>query len=44
MSAQRHDLPIEPDEIKSCTVPVSKINDVKPRPNIYVLKNELSEI
>ena len=37
-------LPIEPDEIKSYTVPVSNINDVKLTPNIIVLKNELGEM
>ena len=36
------DLPSEPDEIKSYTVPV--INDVKLTPNIVVLKNELGEM
>ena len=36
------DLPREPDEIKSYTVPV--INDVKFTPNIVVLKNELGEM
>ena len=35
------DLPIEPDEIKSYTVPVSNINNVKLNPNIIVLNNEL---
>ena len=38
MSAKRHDLPKEPDEIKSYTVPVSNIDDVKLDPNIIVLK------
>ena len=38
------DLPIEPNEIKSYSIPVSNINDVKPNPNIIVLKNELGEI
>ena len=37
-------LPIEPDEIKSCTAPVSNIDDVKLNPNIIVLKNELGEM
>ena len=37
-------LPIEPDEIKSYTVPVSNIDDVKLNPNIIVLKNELGEM
>ena len=35
------DLPIEPDEIKSYTVPVSNINNVKLNSNIIVLNNEL---
>ena len=38
------DLPIEHDEIKSYTVPLSNINDVKLNPNIIVLKNELGEM
>ena len=33
-------LSIEPDEIKSCTVSVSNVNDVKLNPNIIVVKNE----
>ena len=37
-------LPIELDEIKSYTVPVSNINDVKLNPIIIVLKNELGEM
>ena len=37
-------LPIEPDEIKSYTVPVSSIDDVKLNPNKIVLKNELGEM
>ena len=44
ISKKTDDLPIEPDEIKSCTVPVSNIDDVKLNPNIIVLKNELSEM
>ena len=35
---------IEPDEIKSYTVPVFNINDVKLNPNIIALKNELGEM
>ena len=35
-------LPAEPNEIKSCTVPLSNI-DVKLNPSIIVLKNELGE-
>ena len=38
------DLSIEPDEIKSYTVSISNINDVKLNQNIIVLKNELGEI
>ena len=38
------DLSIEPDEIKSYTVSMSNINDVKLNQNIIVLKNELGEI
>ena len=44
VSKKAEDLPIEPDEIKSYTVPVSSIDDVKLNPNIIVLKNELGEI
>ena len=44
ISKKADDLPIEPDEIKSYTVPVSNINDVKLNPNIIVLKNELGEM
>ena len=38
------DLPTEPDEIKSYTVPVSSIDDIKLNPNMIVLKNKLSEM
>ena len=34
------DVPIEHDNIRSCTVPVSNINNVKPNRNMIVLKNE----
>ena len=34
VSKKVDDLSIEPDEIKSCTVPVSNINDVKLNPNM----------
>ena len=44
MSPKRHDLPIEPNEIKSYAVPVSNIDDVKLSPNMIVLKNELGEM
>ena len=37
-------MPIEPDGIKSYTVPLSNISDVKLNPNIIVLKNELGEM
>jgi hypothetical protein len=37
-------VPIEPDEIKSYTVPVSNIEDVAPNPNVIVLKNEMGEM
>ena len=37
-------MPIERDEIKSYTIPVSSINDVKLNLNIIVLKNELGEM
>ena len=38
VSKKTDDLPKEPDEIKSYTVPVSNIDDVKLDPNIVVLK------
>ena len=44
VSKKADDMPIEPDEIKSYTVPVSNINDAKLNPNIIVLKNELGEM
>ena len=44
VSKKVDDLSIAVDEIKSYTVPVSNINDVKLNPNIIVLKNELGEM
>ena len=44
VSKKAEDLPREPDEIKSYTVPVSSIDDVKLNPSIIVLKNELGEM
>ena len=44
VSKKADDLPVEPDEIKSYTVPVSNINYVKLNLNIIVLKNELDEM
>ena len=44
VSKKVDDLSIAVDEIKSYTVPVSNINDVKLNPNIIVSKNELGEI
>ena len=44
ISKEANDLLIEADEIKSYTVPVSNINDVKLNSNIIVLKNELDEM
>ena len=38
------DLSIEPDEIKSYTVSISNINDMKLNQNIIILKRELGEI
>ena len=43
VSKKAGDLQIEPDEIKSYTVPVSN-NDAELNPNIIVLKNELGEM
>ena len=44
VSKKTADLPIEPDEIKSYTVPVPNIDDVKLNPNRIVLKNDLGEM
>ena len=44
VSKKVDDLPVALDGIKSYTVPVSNINDVKLNPNIIVLKNELGEM
>ena len=44
ISKKAEDLPIEPDEIKSYTVPVCSIDVVKLNRNIIVLKNELGEM
>ena len=44
MSAKPEYLPIEPDEIKNCTAPVSNNYDAKLNPNIIVLKNGLGEM
>ena len=44
ISKKSDDLRIEPDEIKSYTVPVSNIDDGKLNPNSIVLKNELGEM
>ena len=41
ISKKADDLPIKPDEIRSSTVPVSNINDVKLNLSTIVLKNEL---
>ena len=41
---KKFDLPTEPDEIKSYTVPVSNSDDVKMNLNIIVLRNELGKI
>ena len=43
ISKKADDLPIKPDEIRSSTVPVSNINDVKLNLSTIVLKNELGE-
>ena len=44
VSKKAEDLSIEPDEVKSYTVPLSSIDGVKLNPNIIVLKNELGEM
>ena len=44
VSKKAEDLPIEPDEIKRHTVPVSSIYDVKLSPNTIVLKNEFGKM
>ena len=40
ISKKVDNLSMEPDEIKSCTVSVANVNDVKLNPNIIVVKNE----
>ena len=44
VSRKINGLPIEPDEIKCYNVPVSNVNDVKLKPDMIVLKNELGEM
>ena len=44
VSKKAEDLSIEPDGVKSYTVPLSSIDGVKLNPNIIVLKNELGEM
>ena len=44
VSKKEADVPIKLNKIKSCTVPVSNINDVKFNPNIIVLKSKLGEV
>ena len=44
ISKKADDLPVEPGEIKSYTVPVSDIYYFKLNPNIIVLKNELGKM
>ena len=41
MSAKKSgDIPIESDEIKSYTIPVSNIDDIEPNPSIIFLRNK----
>ena len=42
--SRKINVPIEPDEIKCYTVPVSNVNDVKLKSDMIVLKNELGEM
>ena len=42
--SKKADLHVEPDEIKSYSIPVSSINKVKLNPNIIVLMNEVGEM
>ena len=44
VSKKTDDFPIEPDEMKSYTVPVSNIDDVNLNPNVIVLKNKHGEM
>ena len=44
VSKKVDDLPVAHDEIRSYTISVSNITDVKLYPNIIVLKNELGEM
>ena len=44
MSAKKlGDVPVELDDIKSYTIPVSNINDIEPNPNIIALKTKHGE-
>ena len=44
VSKKTNDFPIESDQIKSYTVPVSNIDDVNLNPNVIVLKNKHGEM
>ena len=44
VSKKVDDLPVAHDEIRSYSISVSNITDVKLYPNIIVLKNELGEM
>ena len=45
MSAKKSgNVPLESDDIKSYTVPVSNIDDIESNPNIIALKNKHGEM
>ena len=44
VSKEAGDVPVEPDEIKSYSCPISNTDDVELNPNIIVLKNELGKM
>ena len=44
LSEKAVDVPIESDEIKSYSLPLANIDNVKSNPNVIVLKNDLTEM
>ena len=44
VSKKSGDVPVEPDHIKSYSVPVFNIDDIEPNPNIIALKNKHGEM
>ena len=44
VSKKSDDVPVESDDIKSCNIPVSNIDDIEPHPNIIAMKNRHAEM